>query len=69
MPNFNDDWTVTEILAALKEKNISISELVNKTNSSALDVFLLDKRISEALQIPLHELWPSRYMEGKEGKG
>lgn len=66
MPNFNNDWTATEILKALKEKDVSISELVNKTNSSALDVFLLEKRISKALDIPLHELWPSRYSKSEE---
>ncbi|WP_108720923.1 helix-turn-helix domain-containing protein [Gilliamella apis] len=30
-----------------------------------LDVDRLEKHISDALGIPLHELWPSRYVRGK----
>lgn len=68
MPKNNDDWTPIEILEALKEQNISINELAKKTNSSVLDVYRLDKLISEALAIPLHELWPSRYIRDKNGQ-
>lgn len=57
----NDDWTPQQILCALNQKDISINELARQAHSPSIDFMQLEYLISEAIRIPLDQIWPSRY--------
>lgn len=58
----NKDWTVNEIIMALKEKGISINKLASKARNKqgVVDYEELKQLIADALNIPVDRLWPPR---------
>lgn len=65
------DWHSTDIIAAIKKKGSSLSQISRQAglNSSTLNNALSrrwpkgERIIAEFLDIPASEIWPSRYNE------
>ncbi len=63
MPNC--DWKPEEITKALAAKGLTIYEILQQyqLTKENFSYQQLEATIAEVLNIPLYELWPSRYMD------
>lgn len=60
----DSDWKPDEITQALAAKGLTVYELLQQyqlTDNNNFSYQQLEAIIAEVLEVPLYELWPSRY--------